>query len=272
MLKKLITILVCVISLASCQMRAKAGDASHDTKNVRLYKHLSNSTVALVKPKCVAKNTSGECINVQRIYCTGVWISRSHILTAHHCVQSFVTSQSTDEEIENNEDEKLVNKSILFLNRSQVPHELRRGYVERPNANVATIVKFDVQNDLALIKAKKQDYSEHFVQISGEKLNVGQEIHVVGHTTGIPYTYAFGHISGIRVDYLQTGLMHVIQVSAPTYFGNSGGGAFTSDGKLVGICSYLYRSAPMHLNFFVHRDSIIDFLENRSPTSIRIKQ
>lgn len=268
MLKKIFVLMFCIVGLANCQISANASQTPQTDAHLMMVQHLQDSTVALVMPNCVGLTPSNECIIVHRVYCSGVWISKNRFLTAHHCVQAFITSQSTDEELENNEDEKLLHKKILFLSRDQVPHDDASGVLLRPGANEGTVINYDSKNDLALIEVPKRFESNTYVELSDEKLLLGQEIHVIGHTVGIPYTYAHGHISGIRIDDIGMGPISVLQISAPTYFGNSGGGVFTNDGKLVGICSYLYKKAPMHLNFFIHRDTVIDFLNNKTPVNV----
>jgi S1-C subfamily serine protease len=51
----------------------------------------------------------------------------------------------------------------------------------------------------------------------------------------------------------------IIQISAPVWLGNSGGGAFDEDGRLIGICSWISKNGPQ-LTFFVHRDAINKFI------------
>ena len=51
-----------------------------------------------------------------------------------------------------------------------------------------------------------------------------------------------------------------LQISSPAWRGNSGGGAFDADGKLIGISSWVSARGPM-LGFFIHRDEIEKFLK-----------
>ena len=67
------------------------------------------------------------------------------------------------------------------------------------------------------------------------------------------YTHAEGTVSAYRGDE-SSGIGKVVQVNATIWFGNSGGGVFDYQGRLVGICSRLTR-VPM-MNYFVHLDSV----------------
>jgi S1-C subfamily serine protease len=52
-----------------------------------------------------------------------------------------------------------------------------------------------------------------------------------------------------------------MQVSAPVWFGNSGGGAFNDEGEIVGIASFIMKGPS--LGFFIPVDSIRPFLAIR---------
>jgi S1-C subfamily serine protease len=54
----------------------------------------------------------------------------------------------------------------------------------------------------------------------------------------------------------------VVQISAPIWIGNSGGGAFNSDGHLIGLSSWITLRAPS-VAFFIHRDEIKNFLKDK---------
>jgi len=257
MFKKIIILIGMMLLSVSCHVRASANNLSSNADDTTIIKHLQNSTVTLVMQDCNKDNT--KCTDMYNVYCGGVWIDTQYFLTAHHCAQAYITSISTDEEIENNEDEKLVNKTLLFVQKSDVPDKLVEGRLELAMAAKGIIVGFDAKNDIALIKAEKHNSAMSIVNISQDKLQVGQDVHVVGHTVGIPYTYAHGYLAGIREDDIGKGLISVLQISAPLYFGNSGGGVYNNKGELIGICSYLYMKMPTHLNFFVHRDVLIKF-------------
>jgi hypothetical protein len=264
MFKKILFILMlCIIS---CTPHSQKEYDLKILSRVKLAEHLKKSTVALVTEYCRRRNSIGECeLKMQRIYCSGVWINKSEFLTAHHCVQSYITRKSTDEEIEKGEDLKLAGKTIAFLSKDQVPEGNDTGRINVQFPKKGTIVSFSGHDDLALVRVSSQYYTDSFVRVSEEKIRVGQEIHVVGHTVGIPFTYSYGHISGIRQHDRTTVNMSnrlVIQVTAPIYFGNSGGGLYTTSGELIGIASYMNIRAPMHLGFFAHRDAVQCFLEN----------
>jgi hypothetical protein len=263
MLKKIFLLLLTLCAL-NCAPHSQTKYNSGALSRVKLVKHLKNSTVALVMETCRIRNSVGECeLKLQRIYCSGVWINKSEFLTAHHCVQSYVTRKSTDDEIEKGEDLKLAGKMISFLSKDQVPEGNDTGRVNVQFPKKGTIVSFSSHDDLALVRVDSQYYTDSFVKVSKEKIKVGQEIHVVGHTVGIPFTYSYGHVSGIREHDRTTLSMSnrlVIQVTAPIYFGNSGGGLYTRSGELIGIASYMNIRAPMHLGFFAHRDAIQCFL------------
>lgn len=107
---------------------------------------------------------------------------------------------------------------------------------------VGKVVKRLLGEDLALLET---EMSHHYVVVSSS-FRVGDRVHIVGHPIGLGWSYTVGIISAHRGEY--------IQVSAPIFFGNSGGGAFNEAGELVGISSFMLRGVG--IGFFVDGESI----------------
>ncbi|NBW09566.1 MAG: serine protease [Caulobacteraceae bacterium] len=158
-------------------------------------------------------------------YCSGVWISKNEIITARHCI--------SDEPI--------------FM------------YQVYGSEKIYTfdIMSEDPEHDLALLKSRA-DPPEHPAATLAESWWAGQPVHIVGHTTGLGWTYIEGVISSSRM-LRGNSTPPAIQISSPAWFGNSGGGAFNDDGQLVGISSWVSTRAPM-LSFFVNSEAINQFL------------
>lgn len=186
---------------------------------------LEETTVALV----------ADVEGTKKSFCAGVWVARNVILTAAHCVV----------------DEPLV---LQFSTRKDFSSGLSRD---------AITFAVDVDADLALLITNPSDPIDHpNVTFSRRDLVPSDDLHIVGHTVGFPWTYAAGKIAAVRLNF--TGPMDkpgsYVQVSAPVWMGNSGGGAFDQDGNLVGISSWVSTKAPL-LAFFIHRDVVAEFLK-----------
>lgn len=170
--------------------------------------------------------------------CAGVWISRTLILTANHCV-----------------DERPPNFQYVMP-----------GDLADKKLREALLLATDKKVDLALLIANPEDLPEHnIVKLSEDPIITGDPIHIVGHTAGYPWTYSYGFVSAIRDGMFGPSAFDtkVVQISAPVWMGNSGGGAFDANGQLIGICSWVSKNGP-HLTFFIHRDVIKSFLHRES--------
>jgi S1-C subfamily serine protease len=127
------------------------------------------------------------------------------------------------------------------------------------------------EHDLALIEASGGNLPSHEVaEVGEENPAIGEKISVVGQVRGLYWTYVEGTVAQYRTDIPERGkpvsevneigfVGPYLQVSAPVWYGNSGGGAFDMDGKLVGIASFL-TGAP-HSCYFIHPDVIRGFLK-----------
>ena len=132
-----------------------------------------------------------------RVYCSGVWVGPNEILTASHCVVE-------DEAVE----------PIVFF---RTPDSL---------AFPSSVLRFDLDEDLALLYAPvAPPHTTPSIALASPAL--GDEVDIMGHPAAITWTLARGWVSAYR-----DGAM---QLSAPVFFGNSGGGAFDRWGDLVGI-------------------------------------
>jgi len=184
---------------------------------------LRQSTIAIID------NSQGMNIPV----CTGVWVGKSEILTAAHCV----------------EDELVINYTTADdFNQDKI--------------RKATLVGIDKEVDLALLLAPSDD-NHPVVIISKEVTSTGDELDIVGHPVGYAWTYMKGHVSAIRDMRGPVGReKKVFQASASVWMGVSGGGAFDTNGNLVGICSWISKNGP-NLAFFIHKDELQDFLKKQ---------
>jgi hypothetical protein len=199
--------------------------------------YLLDSTVALV---------TGSPVNEFQYYtyCAGVWISPDQFLTAHHCI--------IHEEYETN----MMGKMVRFKTRREVSISKNELTVSDPHYGV--VVAIDSLHDLALVKSVDLGLEHSVAKIKESAVEVGEGVKIVGHTSGLTYTYIVGVVSAIRVDFPEDG-DHYFQVSTPGYKGNSGGGLFDNDGNLMGICSSLFRGAP-NVILFIHKDEMVKFL------------
>ena len=224
----------------------------HDTieneRNVQIVRHIEDSTVALlIGPE-----------DDKISYCAGVWVGEKRIITANHCAEVMGRLISaTPEDVEYNAKGDV----IVFANRSDLNQE---GSFSKNSSWIGIIEEVDKLHDLASIMVLSPTSSHSIASLAKEEIRKGEDMHIIGHTVGFKWSYTRGFVSAIRnVQGPATGESVIksktLQVSAPIWVGNSGGGAFNINGNLVGICSWVTTKGP-NVSFFIHKEEIEDFL------------
>jgi S1-C subfamily serine protease len=128
------------------------------------------------------------------------------------------------------------------------------------------VVKVDVQRDLALIRPRLLP-KRRPLEVYPGNIEVGADVHAIGHPFGQGWTYTKGIVSSIRPDYEWTygqGDFHrgtIIQTQTPINPGNSGGPLLSDDGKIAGVNLFVFKGAE-GLNFAVASKEIGYFLQN----------
>jgi S1-C subfamily serine protease len=172
----------------------------------------------------------------RHIVCAGVWVSPTRILTAAHC---------TDVEVE-----------FLYYGETGDDGDRDRSIGW---AHATHLVRRDELIDLAIVEAEAPPDLHPSALVSGIALAPGLRVEVIGHTGGLPFSWAPGWLSSVRhmkgPDPIEG---EFLQVWTGAWGGNSGGGVWDADGRLLGICSFRTNGAP--LTFFVSRDTLLGFL------------
>jgi S1-C subfamily serine protease len=130
----------------------------------------------------------------------------------------------------------------------------------------ATVLKIDEVSDLALLKIEEVPADASPIVLGdSSKLQVGDDVHAIGHPTGQTWTYTRGVVSQIRRAYewkVDDGIAHeatVIQTQTPINPGNSGGPLLDDQARLVGVNSFS-RQGTEGLNFAVSVEDVKSFL------------
>lgn len=212
--------------------------------------HINSYTVALM-----GITSKGEF----KTYCTGVWVSDRLIVTANHCVEAAAEIKLGKDEAE--ELESLEGMVVYYSVMGEVDEVGKSTF----GIHASMVVVADGDHDLAILRASGDAVPGHeSARLANTSPGVGEDVHVVGQVKGLYWSYVRGVVSGYRGSLPERMLPGsnftgpFMQVSAPIYFGNSGGGAFNGDGELVGIVSFS-GGAP-NTAMLVHLSTIKKFL------------
>lgn len=246
--------------------------AKRPEPRMTLPEQLEQKTVAMVH--YVAKDGDGDMVPagpdtpgaILTPYCTGVWVAKDTFVTAGHCVESINKpfEQEVLEHIVPEADwEEIgikkwnpVGQPMMYAARADIQDTETRTV---RGTHPGKVLAYDHDHDLALVRATPNSSDAiptHGIATVASSARVGQELHIIGHTIGLWWSYTHGYVAQIRpgMPNFNEDKMNTLQVSAPVYYGNSGGGAFNEDGELVGIMSWI-RKGP-NLGFFVRYDEV----------------
>ncbi len=214
----------------------------------------SRSSVHDMEQKTVAlAKVDGKSVDV---YCAGVWVSPSVVLTAKHCAVMAVNTSGAWFMHYHDYSFPLKEPAI----GTAIDIIVRNGYREDPSTLHGKLALLDDKNDLALVKIRNS--GDHpWVSIASYDPQSGDPIFVEGHPNGMAWSYEQGYVAAERTQLSgpDSRVADVMQAMVPGfYFGNSGGPAFDSDGDLVGIGIYI-NDAPS-TGFFAPPHVIREFL------------
>lgn len=238
-------------SLSGC-----AGRAPLHRDPTILVQHLNNSSVALV-----GVTTSGSI----EVYCTGVWVNEDTLVTAAHCIRIAVLADLKKPARDEDGDVvigDLTGQRVFYIVEGEV-EEVGKD----PNAmHSSRAVAIDLDHDLAILKASGKVIPPHeYAQLAKTTPGIGETVHIVGQVKRLYWSYVTGVVSAYRSSLPENRTPNgevgpFIQISAPVYYGNSGGGAFNNEGELIGIANFL-GGAP-NTSMFAHVDSVRELLKS----------
>ena len=110
----------------------------------------------------------------------------------------------------------------------------------------ADVLKTDRTHDLALVKLSVVPPSLKALELGNpDEIEIGADVHAIGHPNGQAWTYTKGLISQVRNNFEWKGqdekINHradVIQTQTPISPGNSGGPLLGDSGKIIGVNSF----------------------------------
>lgn len=108
------------------------------------------------------------------------------------------------------------------------------------------VVKILKDKDLAVLETKDPELVPRiYAEIGTEELPRTAKVYICGNPTGIEDVFSEGRI----INYSK----HVMYIQDHCYFGSSGGGVFSLDGKLIGVVSFMGISDPNPKGIVTHR-------------------
>jgi hypothetical protein len=115
---------------------------------------------------------------------------------------------------------------------------------------VDRVMNADARRDLALLEV--HDAATPALRLGAySKLEIGQEIFVIGNPEGLEGTISTGIISGLR----ELRGDRYIQITAPISHGSSGGAVINSAGEVIGVATFILGEGQ-NLNFAIPVDDI----------------
>lgn len=139
--------------------------------------------------------------------------NQSYILTCHHVIERAMGVLVGQKE---------------YINNVEVAESVHR----------VKIIGFDKDRDLALLRVDSNLSATKVSELEVKKLpSVGSEIYTVGFPEGGALFFSIGNIAKYR--YNDSDVL-TIETTAPISKGNSGGGVFSKNGKLIGNTSKVY--------------------------------
>jgi S1-C subfamily serine protease len=223
--------LTSVFGLACCPPQQEMNAVIHaqttqEQARRDLVNEISGKTVSLVKI-----DSDGDYAT----YCAGVWVDTNKIMTALHCI----------------------------LNETDVDKIMCKSKEEEMHFETE-VKKFDLRNDLVLLRVTSDTVAPHRIAELANDSWQGQHVNIVGHTGGSPWVYMDGVLSltRIRVDKEDDSIRYALQISSPIWLGNSGGGAWDDNGRLLGISSTMSQVIP-NVGYFIHYRHIKELLEEK---------
>ena len=256
----IVALLLLISFIASCS--ACCATLTKPLTGIELAKIENNNTVALVH---LSKKD-----NKIHVFCTGVFVSSDTIITANHCVEGLADIINDENSPSNTINifsniyspdfllPTVVNPLGLTVPFS-LANEITNPGQDPAATHLSTSVALYPKYDIAILRITNPKSVHHGVARLADKTpEQGATVSVMGHTKGLYFTYMSGTVAGYRDDLSGLGLDDVegpfLQIEAPVYHGNSGGGAFDQDGHLIGIADFIMETPDM--GFFICLDNI----------------
>jgi S1-C subfamily serine protease len=195
----------------------------------------------------------------ENVYCSGVFVSNSVILTAAHCIfgyTDFVNEKNEEAQTEDTQYPILHPEQITF--HFAVVSEYVNVGVPTSGIHSATVLETLRSEDLALLSiTNPKSLPKHSIaKIAKETPKQGDFVSCMGHPDRFYWSYIQGTVSAIRDDikYVPT-VGPFIQISAPVWKGMSGGCAFDAYGSCIGIASFLNPNSP-DMSFYIDTETV----------------
>ena len=136
----------------------------------------------------------------------------------------------------------LISNDGKVLTAAHVVQTADAATVEFPNGQtiIAHVIGSDIQSDVALLQLKEMPKDVMPATVGdSDKMEVGDQIFVIGAPYGISQTLSVGHLSGrhrLNTNPQSTSV-EFLQTDAAINTGNSGGPMFDMEGNVIGIVS-----------------------------------
>ncbi|MDC0138717.1 trypsin-like peptidase domain-containing protein [Planktomarina temperata] len=133
--------------------------------------------------------------------------------------------------------------------------------------SLGNVIKVDEISDLALIHLAEPRIDIVPINISEIEIEIGDDVHALGHPYGEDWTYTRGYVSQLRKNYSwSTGttshhVADIIQTQTPINPGNSGGPLLNNNAELVGINTFV-NSVADGLNYSLDLKTVGSFLSS----------
>ncbi|MBR2484269.1 MAG: trypsin-like peptidase domain-containing protein [Oscillospiraceae bacterium] len=134
----------------------------------------------------------------------------------------------------------------------------------KSSVEVNTILAFDEDSDLAVLKCRKPSGVTPLLLGDSDMVMQGDEVYAVGYPLGVANTLSDGVISS---RYVNEANVDILQITAAISSGSSGGALFGADGQVIGVICSSYVDGQ-NLNLAIASNCVKSLLENRQEMSM----